>query len=894
METKRITYIKASALCVLAGLAFVAACFATGEVRAAERPYILHISIQGSTNVIEFGQNYNEKYIPSYDYVQTSDIRKAELVDQNGEMYAGAKDYTNRVYNLKPSTYTTTLWWEGCLTTFTFTLPLTEKNSDYKNKFEDLGKITKERKTSVRWMYQHGITTGVNGTNTYKPNDTVNRGSMAQFLHRFSASTKSNNKAITVKGISNLPKERQEDIKWLAQEGITVLDKDGNYNPQNSVNRGAMAELLYKTAGSPTFNPTQADYDKIKDINKLSKNPARQKAIAWLAKNNITVLDKNGNFNPNTKVNRGSMAQFMEKLYKKVITKPSAEQGTVDATISSASNSKDWTVFFTKTINIGDDTLKAEPNTPALFLGLPNVQRKNITSITFSNNKPTKCTSPYAGSPIDVGANKKKEVMACVSSDKTKVLIGEDGGVRANPNSQYLFYNLEKAPPLNGFADKTRSWDQATNLKSLFQDYGKNSTADSIGIPEFPGELGFGEKEYGPPVRDINMSHIFDGFGQNAKNAKTITLPKFLKNGYQMYDSDYRCFGCRATDMSYMFANFAKNAISVKTVTLPEFPDFDSEFGGFGRNATNLSHMFESFGEGASSATSVTIPKLPDSFLYISIRDGIGVDASFMFSGFARNAKSVKTATLPKFPDEFGNIIVDASHMFENFGEGATSATSISVPEFLSSRWYSSNGKSCRDSSYMFANFGKDTIKANSISAPDLSMLRIVNASHMFDSFANGSSAKTITVSGEYLEFGYDYGNKRDLSYMFANFTANTSATKSTIPVIYFRYTQNISSMSHMFYNFAYKGKGMSNDIIWDWENPGGYSGIVWDENINSENMFTGGNWNGHKLLLGSHIVNGYSTHDFYLVSTLYNWLANEIFNQDLERLKYIDGKEGE
>ncbi|MDR1033455.1 MAG: hypothetical protein LBL41_01610 [Bifidobacteriaceae bacterium] len=37
--------------------------------------------------------------------------------------------------------------------------------------------------------------------------------------------------------------------------------------------------------------------------------------MAWLVKNNITVLDK-GKYNPTNPVNRGSMAEFIMKLYK--------------------------------------------------------------------------------------------------------------------------------------------------------------------------------------------------------------------------------------------------------------------------------------------------------------------------------------------------------------------------------------------------------------------------------------------------------------------------------------------------------------------------------------------------------------------------------------------------
>jgi hypothetical protein len=138
---------------------------------------------------------------------------------------------------------------------------------------------------------------------------------MAEFMHKLVGSISNENNAPTVTDIGRLDTGRQEDIKWLAAEGITVLN-NGKYNPKNAVNRGAMAEFMYKLAGKPGPDPVASDYAKIKDISALSKN--RQKAIAWLAKNNITALN-NGKYNPQNAVNRGAMAEFLQKLYDYVL-----------------------------------------------------------------------------------------------------------------------------------------------------------------------------------------------------------------------------------------------------------------------------------------------------------------------------------------------------------------------------------------------------------------------------------------------------------------------------------------------------------------------------------------------------------------------------------------------
>jgi hypothetical protein len=194
-------------------------------------------------------------------------------------------------------------------------LPAKVTNTIAKHHFTDISSLSKGRQTAIEWMYQYNITLGSPAnSNTYKPKDTVNRGSMAEFLYKLRGTKKTTKSVPKLTDISKLGKGRQTAIKWLASEKITVPTKN-KYNPNKAVNRGAMAEFLYKVAGSPTFNPTNADYSKIKDLSKVGNNAGRRKAIAWLVANNISVLDK-GRFNPQNTVNRGSMAELLMKTYR--------------------------------------------------------------------------------------------------------------------------------------------------------------------------------------------------------------------------------------------------------------------------------------------------------------------------------------------------------------------------------------------------------------------------------------------------------------------------------------------------------------------------------------------------------------------------------------------------
>jgi uncharacterized repeat protein (TIGR02543 family) len=212
-----------------------------------------------------------------------------------------------------------------------------------KYKFVDTSKVENGRLNDINWLASVRVTVGsdcnASGAGSackYNPNGAVNRGAMAQFLFKLAGQTETVNGVPKVTDISKLISSRQDAIKWLASEKITIPTA-GKYKPSNTVNRGAMAEFMYKLAGHPGtvdfgsgendhVDPkTVADVEKVlkndKALAKFKKsNPNRYYDILWLAKMNITVPDSMGRYNPGNDVNRGAMAQFMHKLYWVMMT----------------------------------------------------------------------------------------------------------------------------------------------------------------------------------------------------------------------------------------------------------------------------------------------------------------------------------------------------------------------------------------------------------------------------------------------------------------------------------------------------------------------------------------------------------------------------------------------
>ena len=102
-------------------------------------------------------------------------------------------------------------------------------------------------------------------------------------------------------------------ICWAANKGVTTgTAVEGTYSPSNPVNRGAMAQFLYRLAGSPSWTaPTVSPFVDVPTSHQFYS------AITWLYSQRVTVgVVVNGKvyYQPANTVNRGSMSVFMYRL----------------------------------------------------------------------------------------------------------------------------------------------------------------------------------------------------------------------------------------------------------------------------------------------------------------------------------------------------------------------------------------------------------------------------------------------------------------------------------------------------------------------------------------------------------------------------------------------------
>ncbi|MDR1033284.1 MAG: InlB B-repeat-containing protein [Bifidobacteriaceae bacterium] len=858
-----------------------------------DAPYLTEVTVKQRNEQGKLDFTLKGVHHDSYAIKVTNKFGK---VFYEGVVNKDAKTFS--VKNLHPSTYTVTVSAvEGAkkdTNVSKIDVQIKPKNADYANKFTDLQRVSPARTSSIRWLYKYGITVGMlKDGNTYNPHDAVNRGAMAEFMHKIVGYVGSNKHAVSVNDIDNLWSARKNSIKWLAQEGITVLTGDGKYNPQNTVNRGAMAEFIYKLAGSPGAldknissakhhvdpNTVTNEADRFKEDKELTafktSNPNRYYAVLWLAKHKITVgSNPEGTlYSPHNVVNRGAMAEFMQKLYENVLFANADKSGTDSSeyfayivsfetnggsdvksivvpendkitslvtTTKPAHDFVDWytdasltgvyslgtpvthdiklyagwkdavpVVVYSANGGTGTEPIPAQHAIPqgidwqppkfqatkgndvfvgwntepdgsgidvlsgvtgkhdlgsvkngkvTLYaqyapagldvlgymddyrssLGIGGTDRSAVTDIVFSIKKPVTCSAPYEGSPVDISASKNGDIVACVSSDKAKILVGENGGVRAGHSVTSMFADMTQAPDIRGFDTNTTNWENVIEMGGMFNGFGSKSAVAKITTPKFPKDFGrnatsmsYMFAEFGKASKnatEIVIQDFPEGFGSNAEytyNAfdnfaayaemvESVTLPKFPKG-----------FGSKATVMPWMFRSIGAHSPRAKSITLPEFP------AGFGKNGTVMYSLFESFGEGADSVEKLSVPDFPAGFGY----NATEINGLFMrFGAFTSNLKSL---TMPKLPDGCGRTAYSVGALYTSLAEKSVMLKELIIPDYPQS--FGAKGRFVGD---MFEKFAKDAVNLESLrfpKLPDTFGSEADSVRHMFSEFAVGA-----------------------------------------------------------------------------------------------------------------------------------------------------------
>jgi hypothetical protein len=113
--------------------------------------------------------------------------------------------------------------------------------------FIDIASLSAQRQIAIAWLAKTQITLGCSDGSKYCPASAVTRGAMAEFLFKLSGETSYKNYTPGFKDIKDLSAERIRAINWMQDRKITLgSGSPTTYKPNDPVNRGSMAQFLHR------------------------------------------------------------------------------------------------------------------------------------------------------------------------------------------------------------------------------------------------------------------------------------------------------------------------------------------------------------------------------------------------------------------------------------------------------------------------------------------------------------------------------------------------------------------------------------------------------------------------------------------------------------------------
>ena len=375
------------------------------------------------------------------------------------------------------------------------------------------------------------------------------------------------------------------------------------------------------------------------------------------------------------------------------------------------------------------NTLKStteERSNTSGFLGNNNIQRQNISNVTFTDSTKSANSTKWDVSDMGDGSILAWSVANGSKGAKT-VYIGSNDSIYANVDSSYLFANIGYSSICSSTSAISNIYllntINVTNMSNMFWNTGYNSMTT----------LNLGDNFYTTNV--TNMSKMFAGCGYTMMNSFSI--------GTNFNTS-------KVTDMSWMFANFGNKKLG----TLSLGSNFDTS------NVTNMEWMFADCGY-----TSMSIFYIGSKFNTSKV-----VNMSYMFEYFGYT----KLETLSLGSNFNTAKTINMSHMFAY--TGYTAMTGLT----LSSNF---NTSSVTDMSYMFYKTGYTAMTSltlgsgfNTSSVKDMSNMFAYTGYTAMTSLTLGSDFDTssvINMSSMFYYTGYTKMPSLDLGDKF--YTANVT-----------------------------------------------------------------------------------------------------------------------
>lgn len=162
--------------------------------------------------------------------------------------------------------------------------------------------------SEITWAKQRGLLNGWDD-GTFRPDLPIERGAMAAVVYRLAGSPGYAAPAQSAYRDVAPGDPFYKEIHWAKSRGLLNGWDDGTFRPTAPITRDATAALLYRTAGSPAYSTPGGS-----SFTDLGPREPFYKEIHWLRASGITTGWDDGTFRPGASTDRGAMAAFLHRF----------------------------------------------------------------------------------------------------------------------------------------------------------------------------------------------------------------------------------------------------------------------------------------------------------------------------------------------------------------------------------------------------------------------------------------------------------------------------------------------------------------------------------------------------------------------------------------------------
>ena len=161
--------------------------------------------------------------------------------------------------------------------------------------------------SAITYVVGEGMMKGVSDT-TFDPDASLSRAMLVQILYNIEGNPGTN----ATKTFADVARGTwyYDAIMWAAGNGIVMGTSDSTYSPDDNVTREQMVTILYRYFGSPDVSGQRLTFADSARIDAYAKYP-----VIWASENGVVKGVGNNSFDPDGNCTRAQIAQVMMNIF---------------------------------------------------------------------------------------------------------------------------------------------------------------------------------------------------------------------------------------------------------------------------------------------------------------------------------------------------------------------------------------------------------------------------------------------------------------------------------------------------------------------------------------------------------------------------------------------------